>query len=139
MKSICLILTILISLNLNAKENHKASSKEHSEDHTSDICSSTDAKICAHIGHMNGMKSKSESSFKVHVMIEKPITNLKVELWMPEHDHGTNSPVVVAQDKGNKYDVTKAVFSMPGKWVARLNFEVDKIPHKIEIPLIIEK
>lgn len=108
-------------------------------EHTADVCSATDAKVCAHIGHMKNFKPKSDSSFMVDILVAKPVSNVKVDLWMPEHNHGTNSPVTVKQHKKNKYEVTKAEFSMAGNWVARVSFDVDNVNHKLEIPLTIPK
>ena len=105
-------------------------------DHTPDFSSATDAKVCAHIGHMTGMKTKGEAEFIVDILMPKTVSDVQVDLWMPEHSHGT-SPVTVNPHKKNKFKIKKAVFTMTGKWHARISFNVDKVNHKIEIPLTI--
>ena len=106
-------------------------------DHTPDVCSTADKEVCAHIGHMSGMKTKVEGKFLVHITAPK-IENFKMDLWMPDHKHGT-SPVTVTPKGKNKFEITKAEFSMPGKWHARLTFDSNKKPHAIEIPLDIKE
>ena len=105
-------------------------------EHTADFCSPSDKKVCAHIGHMSGMKTKGEAEFMVDILLPKEVSNFKVDLWMPEHNHGT-APVVVSPYKTNKYKIKKALFTMAGKWHARLSFDQGKTTHKIEIPLTI--
>ena len=107
-------------------------------DHTADFCSATDKTVCAHIGHMKGMKSKGESEFVLDIVVKKPVSNVKVDLWMPEHNHGS-TPVEMSPYKKNKYKVKKAMFSMPGKWHVRAEFDIEKEHHKLEIPLDISK
>ena len=107
-------------------------------EHTADFCSSTDKKVCAHIGHMTGMKTKGEAEFVVDILLPKEVSNFKVDLWMPEHNHGT-TPVAVSPYKKNKFKIKKAVFTMTGKWHARLSFDKDNTTHKIEIPLAINE
>ncbi len=106
------------------------------DDHTANVCSAADAKVCAHIGHMTNMKKKMDSEFMIHVLVPKAVTNFTADLWMPEHDHGT-SPLEITPSKKNKFKIKKAVFSMTGKWHARISFDLDKVNHKIEIPLTI--
>ncbi len=106
------------------------------DDHTANFCSPTDAKVCAHIGHMSGMKTSGEAEFMVDIVVSKPVNDVTVDLWMPEHNHGT-SAVTVNPHKKNKFKIKKAVFSMTGVWHARISFNVDKVNHKIEIPLTI--
>ncbi len=106
------------------------------DDHTDNFCSTTDPKVCAHIGHMTGMKTKGDSEFVVDIVVSETVSDVKVDLWMPEHDHGT-SPVTVNPYKKNKFKIKKAKFSMAGKWHTRIDFNVGKQNHKIEIPLII--
>ena len=122
---------LLISIALGFSLNTLAK-----DDHTANFCSATDAKVCAHIGHMTGMKTKNDAEFIVDIVVPKAVTNFKADLWMPEHDHGT-SPVTISPYKKNKYKIQKAVFSMTGKWHARISFDLDKVNHKIEIPLTI--
>lgn len=64
------------------------------------------------------------------------ITDLKLVLWMPTHNHGS-SPVDVNQVGVNKYHVTNAFFVMPGEWIVRATFEVAGKSHKLEIPVLI--
>lgn len=106
------------------------------DDHTANVCSAADAKVCAHIGHMTGMKKKMDSEFMIHILVPKAVTNFTADLWMPEHDHGT-SPLEITPMEKDKYKIKKAVFSMIGKWHARISFDLDKVNHKIEIPLSI--
>ena len=106
-------------------------------EHTPDFCSATDKKVCAHIGHMSGMKTKGEAEFMVDILLPKEVSHLKVDLWMPEHNHGTE-PVTVSPYKTNKFKIKKALFTMPGIWHARLSFDQGKTAHKIEIPLTIK-
>jgi hypothetical protein len=116
-----------------------AAAMKHGDDHTADVCSAADAKVCAHIGHMSGMTAKTDLSFLVHITAPKTVSGFTMDLWMPEHGHGTNDPIVITPDSANKFKITKANFSMPGKWVARLSFDIDKTNHKIEIPLEVSK
>jgi hypothetical protein len=134
-----LLFSLVFAATLTAAAAPTPASHKHGDDHTPDVCSATDAKVCAHIGHMTALKEKTETSFLVHIMAPKTVSNFTMDLWMPEHGHSTNDPIVVTPDSPNKFKVTKANFSMPGKWVARLSFDVDKINHKIEIPLEVSK
>lgn len=125
MKTLISIIALTLSLNVVAKD-----------DHTADFCSATDAKVCAHIGHMTGLKTKGEAEFIVDIVVAEKVSDLTVDLWMPDHNHGT-SPVTISPFKKNKFKIKKAVFPMAGKWHARISFNLNKINHKIEIPLSI--
>ncbi len=107
-------------------------------DHTANFCSDKNAKVCGHIGHMKGMKAKGESEFMVDILVADSVANFKVDLWMPEHGHGT-TPVTVNPPKANKFQIKKALFTMAGKWIARVSFDIDKVNHKIEIPLAVSE
>lgn len=127
MKSFIFVSAAALALSLNVAAK---------DDHTANFCSATDAKVCAHIGHMSGMKTKGEAEFIVDVVVPETVTDLTVDLWMPDHNHGT-SPVTISPFKKNKFKIKKAVFSMTGKWHTRISFNVNKVNHKIEIPLSI--
>ena len=110
------------------------------KDHTAEVCSVTNPKVCAHVGHMSNFSSKGESTFVAHVMTPKneAISNFKADLWMPAHGHGS-TPMTIAAAGVNKYKVTKAAFSMTGEWQVRMSFEYQKAQHEIAVPVTIAK
>lgn len=109
-------------------------------EHSAEVCSVVNKQVCAHIGHMKGFTTKDEGQFVFHVFTpsKKSVTNLKLDLWMAAHGHGT-SPVEITDDGANKFKVKKTVFTMTGKWTVRATFDVAGATHKIEIPVEILK
>ena len=105
-------------------------------DHSETVCSTVDAKVCAHLGHMTALNSRDEVQFVAHVLLPatQAVSNMKVSLWMPSMGHGS-SPVKLTQIDVNKYQVSEAFFMMPGTWVVRLNFTFNGANHQINIPV----
>ena len=105
-------------------------------EHSSNICSTKNAKICGHIGHMSGVTPNKESSFVAHLFVPKGIkvSDFKLSLWMPDMNHGS-SDVEISQMGANKYKVTKAVFTMAGSWEVQMKFKVGTEEHQLYIPL----
>ena len=89
------LIFIALGFSINASAN---------EDHTANFCSATDAKVCAHVGHMTNMKKKMDSEFMIHVLVPKEVTHFTADLWMPEHDHGT-TPLEITPMKKNKFKI----------------------------------
>lgn len=110
---------------------------QHDDEHSAEVCSTVDATICAHVGHMKDLLPGKQGSFVVHVTGPAETTNMSVLLWMPSMGHGT-APVAVTQFDVNKYNVTKASFIMKGDWLVRLAFTAAGVVHHIDIPLMIK-
>lgn len=49
--------------------------------------------------------------------------NLKVRLFMPQHNHGTSAPVITTTDVAGEYEVSRINFIMGGVWEARVYAE----------------
>jgi hypothetical protein len=110
---------------------------QHDDEHSVEVCSTIDASICAHVGHMKDLTPSKSGSFVVHVTGPVETANMSVLLWMPSMGHGT-SPVTVTQFDVNKYNITKASFLMKGDWLVRLAFTAADVVHHIDIPLVIK-
>lgn len=110
---------------------------QHDDEHSAEVCSTVDATICAHVGHMKDLAPSKQGSFVVHVTGPAETANMSVLLWMPSMGHGT-APVTVTQFDVNKYNVTKASFIMKGDWLVRLAFTTADVVHHIDIPLTIK-
>jgi hypothetical protein len=110
---------------------------QQDDEHSVEVCSTIDATICAHVGHMKDLAPSKSGSFVVHVTGPVETTNMSVLLWMSSMGHGT-SPVTVTQFDVNKYNVTKAAFIMKGDWLVRLAFNTGDAIHHIDIPLVIK-
>ncbi len=108
----------------------------HEGEHSATVCSKLNANVCAHIGHMSGMTSATESQFVVHAMTPQnaAITLQSIDLWMPDMGHGS-SPLEIAQIDVNKYSIKKAYFVMPGAWLVRVKFAFEGSMHQLDIPM----
>ena len=42
--------------------------------------------------------------------------SIRLELWMPDHGHGSDRTPVVRSDEAGGYIVENVVFTMPGRW-----------------------
>ncbi len=113
---------------------------DHDHDHSETVCSKLDANVCAHLGHMTKLNSSDEVQFVSHVMTpaNQPISDMKVDLWMPSMGHGS-SPVKLASIGVNKYKVSEAFFIMTGEWQVRMTFTFNKVKHQINIPVTVEQ
>lgn len=126
-KNLLLIATLFIGFNVFAEN-----------DHSEDVCSTADAAVCAHLGHMRKNPTSGEYQFVAHVMVAQQVTDMKVELWIPSMGHGS-SPVTVQQFGLNKYKVSQAYFIIPGQWEVRLSFSLDGVAHQLNIPVAVEQ
>ncbi len=127
-KNLLAIALVSFSLNAFAEGDH---------DHSETVCSALDAKVCAHLGHMQ-KKSNGEVQFVAHVELSAQVSDMNVVLWMPAMGHGS-SPVKTELFAVNHYKVTQAYFIMPGQWEVRLTFAVNGVTHTLAIPVAVEQ
>lgn len=108
--------------------------------HTETLCSSQNTAVCAHLGLHQELNSQDEGRFIAHIFTpnEALVSNLAVELWMPDMDHGS-SPVALKDAGKNHYLVTNAWFIMKGAWLVKLSFDFEGARHQIDIPVEIVK
>lgn len=82
------------------------------------------------------MKPNVVSSFVAHLSFPKgeKVADFKVVLWMPDMGHGT-SAVELSPMGANKYNVSKANFTMAGAWEVQLKFKINSDEYQINIPI----
>ncbi len=112
--------------------------------HTPNYCSTTNAKVCAHLIFDELPKTTSASEFIVHVLSSSgaQVENMKVKLWMDMgngHGHGSAPVVVSPLDELNHFYVQKAYFVMRGQWQVLVTFTEAGEAQKIIIPLDINE
>lgn len=125
-----------------------APAKDDGHGHSEEVCSKKDATVCAHLGLPETLDTKGAKKFIVDIITGKngkdksgakvEIKNLKVKLWMPDMNHGS-LPVKIAPEDDHHFLVTEVRFSMPGLWQVRLDFDIAKSSHHIEIPVEIKE
>ncbi len=111
--------------------------------HTADFCSATAKDICAHLGYNEPPNSADESKFMLDLQPSKVNASLISKVAVSLHmdmggsSHGS-SPVTIKQVDAAHYQVTKAYFTMTGKWVVKVNFEYNGAGHEIQIPIEVQ-
>lgn len=108
----------------------------HTGTHTPNMCTN-DSKICAHLMFPQIPNSADESKFILHFVTNTPITDVQVNLWMPEMGHGS-APVIIKSLDQNHYQISQAYFIMPGQWAVQVHFLSDNQTQKLEFPILIQ-
>ncbi len=108
------------------------------DDHSVEVCSRKNPNVCAHIGHKQGFTTTSTSEFVFHASTpdHEKLSDLKIDLWMPAHGHGS-APVVIDEVALNKFKITEAYFVMIGNWIIRAHFTLAGDSYDLEIPVVI--
>jgi hypothetical protein len=109
------------------------------EDHTPNFCSVKNENVCAHLGHFTGLTSSTEAQFMFHASTpnNEQMTDLKLDLWMPDMGHGS-APLKFEEMDVNLYKVTNAYFMMSGEWLVRASFKLGETAHQIQIPVTVK-
>lgn len=82
------------------------------------------AQVCGMINWTRGPVLRTESSIDMLFVPHVAASTVKVEAWMPEHNHGTR-PVTISWNSDGMITVSKLYFVMPGEWVLRVSIPVE--------------
>ncbi|MCB0393996.1 MAG: FixH family protein [Bdellovibrionales bacterium] len=85
--------------------------------------------LCFNVIWSEGPATNGESKMKIRFWLAEDAENvnvegLEVELWMPEHGHGS-SPTTVNSIELGSYEVSDVYFIMPGFWEVRITAVVN--------------
>lgn len=111
-------------------------------EHSVEVCSTTNKKVCAHLGFEKPLNTKEEGEFIAHVTTPNNalISYFKLDLWMEARNgrgHGS-SPVEIKDSGKNIFKISNAWFTMPGTWLVRLEFDFEGRHERLQIPVQIQ-
>lgn len=98
--------------------NHKKADEVQSGVRARAGCQSA---TCHVLEWLDSPSLSNASSFKLQLMTDLVLegANLKVELWMPDHGHGS-APVTVTRVNSHEFIASEIYFIMPGLWEVRM-------------------
>lgn len=81
------------------------------------------AGVCGTVRWNQGPVLRTESTLEIEFSPAVDPATVKVDAWMPAHNHGTRPVTITALPNGN-VQITKLYFVMPGEWMLRVRIPI---------------